>query len=126
MWSGTVNALKSHKENSGMAFNLKLKRRESALLFLTEDDLDFSEEEEKNYAELNFVLTDVDDENLVKTYKGTYFGTADNLYIRVWANDMVECFVNGSFCGFSLWNEHKFCISPFLRDGENKIELKIS
>lgn len=126
MWSGTVNALKSHKKTGGTAFNLKLKRRESALLFLTEEALNFLEEKEKVYAELNFELTDVDDGNFVKTYNGAYFGTSDNLYIKVSANDMVECFVNGSFCGFSLWNEHEFFISPFLRDGENKIELKIS
>lgn len=126
LWRGTVNKIASRRENAQAVFKLKLKRRESALFILADEALDFAEEKEKNYADLKFELVSEDEKNFVKTYRGSFIGTADNLYIRFSASDMAECFVNGSFCGFGLWNEHEFYISPYLKDGVNKIELRIS
>jgi len=39
---------------------------------------------------------------------------------------MVECYVNGIFCGVSLWNKHEFYLSPYLKKGVNTIELKVT
>lgn len=126
LWSGTVNRLNSHQAQTQTIFKLRLKRRESTLLFLTDDASVFPEKKEREYADVKFKLVSDDAENFVKIYSGDYSGKKENLYLRLWADDMAECFVNGEYCGFSLWNEHEFYISPYLSDVENKIELKIT
>lgn len=38
--------------------------------------------------------------------------------------EMIECFCNGSFVEVSLFGRQRFCVGPFLRQGENEIRLK--
>ncbi len=103
-------------------FNLSLKRRESVLIL--EGAVDFPLEKEKIYADIEFVFTHED--GFAKYYKGTLAGTKDGLYIKINAEEMLECFINGNFAGVSFWNDHEFYVSPYLNDGENIIELKVS
>ena len=39
---------------------------------------------------------------------------------------MVECFVNGTFVDFSLWNAHEFKLTGHLKAGENTVVLKVT
>lgn len=122
LWSGEVKCAATRNVDNKVHFKLALNRRESVLIMLGQED--YPTEREKKYAEISFKL--ISEDKLVKTYSGEYSGIQDDLYICVSAEEMVECFVNGSFCGFSLWNRHEFCISPHLTDGINTVELKVT
>lgn len=126
LWSGCVNSVRSYIKDGKTSFKIELKRRESMLIILTDEDLKIPETRKKFYAYIDFKLVSEDVKNSVKIYTGNYFGIKNDLYICVTADDMAECFVNGKYCGFSLWNEHEFYISPYLVDGINIIELKIT
>lgn len=126
LWRGTVNAVRSHAKDGKTLFDLKLKRRESRLIFLSEEESCYPAESEKRCVDVDFKLTFEDDESFVKLYRGEFSGSGENLWIRLRADEMAECFVNGSYAGFSLWNEHEFYISPYLKSGMNEITLKIS
>lgn len=83
----------------------------------------------KEYVQVDFVQTDHDRMQYIKTYRGTLNMESvphDPLWISVQAEEMVECYVNGSYAGFSLWNAHEFDISGFIREGENEIVLKVT
>ncbi len=124
LWSGDIRTVKAETKDNKTYFKLKLKRRESMLIIAGEGD--YPIEAEKQYANIDFKLDSEDFENFVKFYKGEYHGRKENLYISVSAEEMVECFVNGEYAGFSLWNDHEFYISPYLVDGNNVIELEIT
>ncbi len=124
LWSGDIRALKSEVKDNKTYFKLKLKRRESVLIIAGGGN--FPAEVEKQYAKIDFKLASEDAESFVKYYKGKYCEKKENLYISVSAEEMVECFVNGEYAGFSLWNDHEFYISPYLADGNNVIELKVT
>ncbi|MDP4133841.1 MAG: hypothetical protein Q8882_07500, partial [Bacillota bacterium] len=72
-------------------------------------------------------LIEDDKSSFIKKYQAKFCcqGT-ENLYINVKAEEMVECYVNGSFAGFSLWNNHEFFIKPYIKKGENLIELSVT
>ncbi len=124
LWSGDIRTVATENKADKTYFNLSLKRRESVLIIAGSGD--FPKETEKLYADIDFELTSEESESFVKYYKGEYCGKKENLYISVSAEEMVECFVNGEYAGFSLWNEHEFYISPYLLEGVNIIELKIT
>lgn len=42
------------------------------------------------------------------------------------AQEMVECWCNGSFAGVSLWGEHRFEIGGLLKPGRNEIRLVVT
>lgn len=41
----------------------------------------------------------------------------------VWGEEMAECWCNDQFAGVSFWNEHRFRIGPYLKEGKNRIRL---
>ena len=103
--------------------------RESLLLILDENgDFPAPEKKEKHYIPIDFTLVNEDSEHFVKTYVG--MATIDTLgeerYLKVNAEEMVECFVNGSFAGVSLWNTHEFNLANHLKLGENTVTLKVT
>ena len=113
-----------------LSFHLTLGRRESVLLLVDEDGTPcVVDEPEREYVTPEFTLVSDDTTNFVKTYRMALTGKVhEHLYLRVRAEegDMVECFVNGNFAGFGLWNDHEFALSPYLGDGENTLELRVT
>ena len=124
LWSGEVNCVSSREQGDKVYFNLYLPKFESRLIMLGDEI--FPLEIKKEFVDVEFEIISEDKEKFVKTYSGKYCGKRDNLYVSVLAEEMVECFVNGEFCGVSLWNKHEFYLSPYLIDGENLIELVIT
>ena len=67
------------------------------------------------------------EKEFVKTYRCILpDGKRENLYIKFKAEEMAECFINGVYAGFSLWNDHEFYISPYLKDKGNTVLVKIT
>ena len=128
-WSGEYWSEPSRKDGGKTHFVLTLGVRESLLLILDENgDFPAPEKKEKHYISLDFTLTSEDCESFVKTYIGTLKVDAleENRYLKVNAEEMVECFVNGSFVGVSLWNTHEFNLTNHLKPGENTVTLKVT
>ena len=129
LWTGEYYQAPSHAKCGRTHFDLSLKWRESLILILDEKgDFPAPERKTRKLASVDFILTDNDTERFVKTYVGTLSANSldENLYISVNAEEMVECFVNGSFVGVSLWNTHEFNLDPYLKNGENTITLKVT
>ena len=130
LWSGEVWREDCHANDGKTQFRLSLGVRESLLLLLDEHN-EFSAPSKSPRTYVNVALTEIadDTERFVKTYRGTFTltqQTADPLWLRVYGEEMVECFVNGQFVGFSLWNAHEFCLSDALHVGENEILLSVT
>ncbi len=128
LWRGTVDRLCCKQNGADILFELELKPRESILILVdSEGTCESCNKPEKEYIEPKFELISDDKKEFVKSYKAVLnTKIKDNLHISLKAEEMVECFVNGKFAGFSLWNDHDFDISPHLVDGENIIELKVT
>lgn len=124
LWSGDINCVPTINKNNKAHFKLYLPKFESRLIILGNEN--FPLERKKEYVNIRFNLTYEDKENFKKIYNGKYLETRDNLYVSIFAEEMVECFVNGKFVGVSLWNKHEFFISPYLSHGENLIELIVT
>ena len=83
----------------------------------------------KHDVAVSFSLVSHDTEAHVKVYTGTLHrkGTeAEGARLRVKAEEMAECYVNGHFLDVSLWSPHEFDLSGHLVEGENTITLKIT
>ena len=130
LWRGTVKPVKAEQTGDKLCFRLTLGRRESVLLLVDEDGAPCeADEPEREYVTPEFTLIADDTTNFVKTYRATVaVAPRKNLYLSVRAEegDMVECYVNGHFAGFSLWNDHEFELLPYLCDGKNTIELRVT
>ncbi len=127
-WSGTVRELSCEEAEGGTAFHLHLKRRESRLIVVD------SESEPRRFEDPKPVTVDIrlreavrDDSAFSITYEGEYIwdGTTD-ASICLQGEEMAECFVNGKFAGFSLWNEHEFRLTPHLHPGANRITVRFT
>ncbi len=127
-WKGTVKEISSLEKDGKTEFHLNLKRRESITIFV--DDTKKGEtfaEPEKIYVNPEFTLESDDEENFVKTYKAEItLSETENVYLKVTGEEMAECFVNSNLCGFSLWNEHEFYLTPYLKKGVNAIEISMT
>ena len=129
LWSGAYWRKKCTQQNGRTAFDLNLGYRESLLLILDETGcFDAPCAGEKKDIQVAFTLTEEDPVNFVKTYQGhlTLDKEDENLWIRVNAEEMVECFACGRYVGFSLWNPHAFNLSGYVKTGENEIVLKVT
>lgn len=130
LWTGEYHKAETHISDGKTHFNLGLGQRESLLLILDkEGSFDAPLPSKKDYVDVKFELISEDENLFIKTYKGTLDNVStveNNLFIKVQAEEMVECFVNDSFVGFSLWNDHEFKISDFLKEGSNEIILKVT
>ena len=127
-WKGTVKEISCKTVGDKTEFNLNLKRRESIAILVdeTKEAKEFSEEA-KVYVNPAFTLVSDDEENFVKTYEAKItVEETENVYLKVTGEEMAECFVNTNFCGFSLWNEHEFYLTPLLKKGENAIMIKMT
>ena len=109
-------------------FRIDLARRESLLLILDEEGaVDAPQRSERHYIDVQFSEIEDDTESYVKTYIATFrAGEAENLWLRINAEEMVECYANGRFAGVSLWNTHEFDLSGYIAPGENEIMLKVT
>jgi len=130
LWNGEYWEEPSHIQDGRTCFDIHLEPRES-LLFILDEKGEFPAEPKKTrkYVSADFSLTAHDPSNFVKTYTGMFNMTepeTEELWIRIRAEEMVECYVNGCFAGVSLWNTHTFRISDYLKQGENKIELQVT
>lgn len=64
-----------------------------------------------------------------KANQAVYRGFFDNhspepdMVVEFHGEEMAECFCNGQFAGVSFWNPHRFQVGPFLKPGENEIQV---
>ena len=127
-WTGEVRDISCTEKDGKNEFDLSLKRRESLLIIAdAEREAKSVTEEEKIYISPEFKLISENQEDFTKTYRAVVSGSyGKNVCIKLKGEEMAECFVNNHFAGFSLWNDHEFCISPYLTEGENTIEIKMT
>ena len=130
LWTGKYHKVKTDIIDGKTHFDLTLRYRESLLLILDEKGIaDIPVQKEKIYADVAFSLIDEDKEQFVKTYKGTLKITSEaekNIFIKVHAEEMTECFVGGKLVDFSLWNDHEFDLRDYLQTGDNEIQLRVT
>lgn len=129
MWSGKYWREPSRAAGGKTYFDLTLKERDSLVLILDENgDFPAPEKKEKHYIPIDFTLVNEDSEHFVKTYVG--MATIDTLteerYLKVNAEEMVECFVDGELVDVSLWNTHEFNLTNHLKLGKNTVMLKVT
>ncbi|MDP4133727.1 MAG: hypothetical protein Q8882_06920 [Bacillota bacterium] len=127
-WTGLSKVIPSRYENGKIAFDLNLARRQSICIMIDPDAKDCLDVwSQKEYVNPEFELIEDDKSSFIKKYQAKFCcqGT-ENLYINVKAEEMVECYINGSFAGFSLWNDHEFFIKPYIKKGENQVELSVT
>jgi len=129
LWRGEYWRETSRIADGRTHFDIDLEVRGS-ILYILDDAGDFpaAAKPARTYADMEFTLTDDDEEKFVKTYTGRLtVSTPDKeLWIKVHAEEMVECFVNGEFVDVSLWNAHEFRLTGHLMPGENRILLKVT
>lgn len=128
LWTGDVRRISCVDKGDRTEFRLSLGRCESILIVADSDsEARMLPEVDKRYVEADFELVEENGEEFAKTYRAMVTcADTDNLYLRVRGEEMAECFVNGEFAGFSLWNEHEFYISPYLVQGDNIVEIKMT
>ena len=127
-WKGTVKEISSKKAGDKTEFYLNLRRRESITIIVDAESKakEFSEPS-KVYVNPEFTLVSDDEEQFVKTYEAEItLEDTENVYLKVNGEEMAECFVNANIAGFSLWNEHEFYLTPYLKKGVNKIVIKMT
>lgn len=130
LWRGEYWRQESSTRDGKTHFPLELQARES-ILFIFDDNGDYpaASKRERTYIPVKFSLVSDDKTSFVKIYAGefTVDEAANNeFWVRVTAEEMVECFVNDSFIDVSLWNEHRFRIAEHVRPGTNRIELRVT
>ncbi len=126
LWRDRWERAALRQEGETLWLPLRLKRRESLLLILDEEGVladGLPPETEKHYVRVAFKETGEDLQAHCKFYEGTFTGAGEGLYLSLRGEEMLECYVNGTFCGFSLWNDHEFYLSPYLHEGENSIAI---
>ena len=127
-WKGTVKEISSKKAGDKTEFYLNLRRRESITIIVdAESEAKEFSEPSKVYVNPEFTLVSDDEEQFVKTYEAEItLEDTENVYLKVNGEEMAECFVNANIAGFSLWNEHEFYLTPYLKKGVNKIVIKMT
>ena len=110
------------------AFRLDLAPRESRLYILDDGSFPSPPRAKRRYVDVDFSLISEDTGAYVKTYRGSLSvgGDTADVWLRVDAEEMVECFVNGRFVDASLWKRHEFLLSAHLVPGENDVLLKVT
>ena len=130
LWGGEYWREESTVCNGKTCFPLELEARASILLILDEkEEISAPKKPVPGYVSVDFSLVSHDETNFVKTYAGVLVvddTVADDIWIQIRAEEMVECFVNDSFVDVSFWNPHRFRISDHLRRGDNTITLKVT
>ena len=130
LWRGEYYKMSSIKDHGKTHFDLHLDPRESLLLLLDDhDELKAPYKRSRKFADVDFSLVSDDGEKFTKTYAGTLTlksVSIEETWIAVYAEEMVECFVNGEYVDVSLWNRHEFNISNHIKSGENQIVLKVT
>lgn len=130
LWNGEYRKIASEEKDGRLYFDLALDVRESLLLIIDENgDFEAPESSEKHFVDLDLTLESDDVESFTKTYTGTLNcdkKDGSEIWLRVNAEEMAKCFVNGEFVGVSLWSTHKFNLTKKLRNGENTVMLKVT
>ena len=130
LWRGTYWKEPARACDGQTRFHLHLGVRESLLLLLDEaGEFEAAPPADKHFADVDFSLIAEDTERFVKTYRGALTVSpvgSQSIWIRVQAEEMAECFVNGQFVGFSLWNPHEFDLTSYVHSGDNEVTVKIT
>lgn len=132
LWSGKsyrcdmVNQDGTHTE-----VKLELNARQSILLICSDEQCDelpvYSGREIINLTD-KAVLAGEDTKLFTKEYVAHYNAAAvtGKEIIAVTAEEMVECWCNGSFAGVSFWNTHCFDCGSLLHCGDNEIKFVVT
>jgi hypothetical protein len=130
LWRGTHVSIPSNAHEGITEFHIKLGVCESSLLILYDNDSVEAELlNEKRFVETKFCMVSHDEQNFVKTYRSNIrVEESDDsaLWIRLNAEEMVECYVNGRFVDFSLWGPHEFDITGYVKAGDNEIIINVT
>jgi hypothetical protein len=130
LWRGEYRRKACRAEDGRTVFSLELEARES-ILYLLDDSGAFPAEPDWDcmYVPVTFTLVSDDEANFIKTYEGVLHVDAPmtrDIGICVQAEEMVECYVNGTFADVSFWNTHRFRLSDYLVPGDNRIVLTVT
>ncbi|MBQ7901865.1 MAG: hypothetical protein IJ365_07905, partial [Clostridia bacterium] len=132
LWNGTTQRAVTQRQEDRQRLGISLSFRESVLLIEADpqkcDVMKYAEPAAKQYADIEFVQSGAESDKLKKYYISELdlSQVEQNLYLKVWAEEMAECCVNGHFAGVSFWNEHEFYLTPYLKKGKNRIELCVT
>jgi hypothetical protein len=132
LWNGALYRPAYESSSAGTKLPIALKMYESLLIVLDKSGtVSAAQPPEPNIMNemlANLRLESHDKKAIKKTYLADYSAesAAGNEAISVEAEEMVECFCNGSFAGVSFWNPHTFTIGSFLIKGQNQIKLIVT
>jgi len=130
LWRGEYWREESSVRHGKTCFRLELDARESTLYILDDNgNYPATAKKKQKYVSVDFSLISHDEANFVKTYAGIFNADApinEEILIKVQAEEMVECFVNDRFVDVSLWNTHRFRLTDHVKQGENRIVLRVT
>ncbi len=130
LWTGKSYKLPAQKAGT-TSFELELDGRGSLLIICADEDtgmLQFKPAENVVDITDSLELICEKEDIFEKTYAMNYNidKPEGNEVFSVTAEEMVECWCNGSFVGVSFYNKHKFECGPFLKEGDNDIKLVVT
>ena len=132
LWNGTLWTLPAQTEDGGQRISVDLQRRESRLFLFDPSETVSApclpNPKSSHDLRLDLRMIHNDPSFCQKTYTAQ-FHLAQVLRdetIRIKAEEMAECYCNGSFVGVSFWNPHVFDVGRYLKTGENEIRILIT
>lgn len=128
LWRGQAQLIDSSPAGDRSRLSFALGRRQTRLLLFLKNTADLDQPVEPHWLELDFKLVDQTAKELKKVYQAAYDARhkSGREWIRVRAEEMVECFVNDQPAGVSFWNPHEIYVGPFLKAGPNTIRLVVT
>ena len=132
LWTGEAFRVCAADTPAGKAFRLRLRRRESLLLFVcTEEEgasLPACPAEPFRIAP-RFELVEEDPAEARKIYEAEWDGTPQGApaLLTVRADETAELYVNGRFCGVGFWAPQRFVIpADPARSGKTRLRLVVT
>ncbi len=133
LWHGESRRFSAVETSAGKQFRLRLRRRESLLVFVCESDEEWSALPEAPAEPVRieplFSLVEEDPAENRKIYQAVWNGQGgeSEAVLSVCAEEMAELYVNGRFCDVGFWSPHRLRIpGGYLTEGENRLRLVVT
>lgn len=130
LWNAQAYRLNAKRENGKASFRLRLRRRESLLLYACDSAEEWEALPEKKEPQAlcaDFLLAETDEENHRKAYTASLPRQSGDCELTVNAEEMAELYVNGAFCCVSFWGPHRLLIPDgLLSRDENELRLIVT
>ena len=128
LWNGKYGKLSVNHTNNTTTFCLCMERNESVLLIVDKENTQIPRYQTDGVVvPLRFELVKHNKRKNEKKYVAYIDGKVwqDRKLIQIYANEVVEWFVNDKFVDITFWNPHTFCVPKNLKEGKNKVEVKV-